>query len=115
MAAPGGILHKVQLHFEKYIQFTAVPAHSFSPVLSSIKKKENKKERERSQNTFVALSPLYLCCGTENLWGMQRALILLYYTIRERVYSKTPSCTSSVPLPAFVFVPVLRQVSPETR
>lgn len=45
MAAPGGILHKVQLHFEKYIQFTAVPAHSFSPVLSSIKKKENKKER----------------------------------------------------------------------
>lgn len=111
MVAPGGILHKVQLHFEKYIQFTAVPAHSFSPVLSSIQKKE--RERERSQNTFVALSPLYLCWGTEELWGTRRALIFLYYTISESVYCETPSCTSSVPLSAFVFVPVLRQVSPE--
>lgn len=72
-----------------------------------------KKERERSQNTFVALSPLYLCWGTEELWGKQRALIFFYYTISESVYCKTPSCTSSVPPSAFVFVPVLRQVSPE--
>lgn len=28
-----------------------------------------KKEREQPQNTFVALSPLYLCWGTEELWG----------------------------------------------
>lgn len=112
MVAPGGILHKVQLHFEKYIQFTPVPVRSFSPVLSSIKKNKE-RERKQSQNTFVALSPLYLCWGTEELWGTQRALIFLYYTISESVYCKTPSCTSSVLLSAFVFVPVLRQVSPE--
>lgn len=74
---------------------------------------QKKGERERSQNTFVVLSPLYLCWGTEELWGTQRALIFLYYTISESVYCKTPSCTSSVPLSAFVFVPVSRQVSPE--
>lgn len=44
MAAPGGILHKVQLHFEKCIQFTAVSALSFSPVSSPLHKKEKKKK-----------------------------------------------------------------------
>lgn len=111
MVAPGGILHKVQLHFEKYIQFICCAC---TLLLScSLFYQQKKKERERSQNTFVALSPLYLCWGTEELWGKQRAQIFFYYTISESVYCKTPSCTSSVPPSAFVFVPVLRQVSPE--
>lgn len=60
MAAPGGILHKVQLHFEKYIQFTAVPAHSFSPVLSSIKKKKKKEERLVSEYICGPLAPVFM-------------------------------------------------------
>lgn len=58
---PGGILYKVQLDFEKYIQFTAVPAYLFSPVLSSIKKK-NKKKRERMVSKYIRgpLTPVFM-------------------------------------------------------
>lgn len=46
MAAPGGILHKVQLHFEKCIQFTAVSALPFSPVFPLHDEKKEEEEEE---------------------------------------------------------------------
>lgn len=46
MAAPGGILHKVQLHFEKCIQFTAVSALPFSPVFPPHDEKKEEEEEE---------------------------------------------------------------------
>lgn len=57
MAAPGGILHKVQLHFEKCIQFTAVSALSFSPVFFPPRWKKRKREK-----TF----PEYICVSSSS-------------------------------------------------
>lgn len=85
MAAPGGILHKVQLHFEKYIQFTAVPAHSFSPVLSSIKKKENKKERNGLRMHLWPSRPC-IYAGGWRTFGECRELWFFFITPLVNVY-----------------------------
>lgn len=51
MAAPAGISHKVQAHFEKCIRFSAASAPFFSSVFSLF---TMKKKKTLSQNTFVS-------------------------------------------------------------
>ncbi len=69
MAAPGGILHKVQLHFEKCIQFTAVSALSFSCFSPLMKKKKNIPGIYLRP---LLLLPLYLCWGkADEFWGLR--------------------------------------------
>lgn len=66
MAAPGGILHKVQLHFEKCIQLAAVSPLSFFPPVFSPSKKKKKKKKKNIPGIYLRLlllSPLYLYWG----------------------------------------------------
>lgn len=89
MAAPGGILHKVQLHFEKCIQFTAVSALSFSPVFFSpllvAKKKKN------SRNIFASPPPLasvFMLGGVGGVLGTEESRFIF----TEKSETRTQTC-----------------------
>lgn len=86
MAAPGGILHKVQLHFEKCIQFTAVSALSFSPVFFPLGEKKE-KEKKHSRNIFASPPPLasvFMLRGVRRSSGDWGVMIYLYRNIRNK-------------------------------
>lgn len=118
MAAPGGILHKVQLHFEKCIQFTAVSALSFSPVFFLPKKKKKK----HSRNIFASPPPLasvFMLGESEEFWGLRsRDLSLQKHQKQEHKHvslNSVQTLSGTIPLPfvALTFALLLRQMSPE--
>lgn len=119
MAAPGGILHKVQLHFEKCIQFTAVSALSFSPVFPRSMKKKKKKH---SRNIFVPPPPppfasvVMLGGCRRSFWGPRSHDLSLLKHHKRVSFNSVHTLSGTFPLPfvTLAFALLLRRMSPET-